>query len=205
MHKLKRVLALGAHPDDLELGCGATLAKLSDTGVSITALVFSEGRCGTAPEFDRAEETEAALKALGVASVVQYGFPDTLFHEHLNDLIKVIEGYVSELSPDRVYTMFDQDQHQDHRAVYQASSVACRKVPELISYETPSSHPNFTPTMYERVDGYIEQKIAALKIHASQSDRPYMDEETVRAAIRFRGLQIGLHATEGFFPYRLVY
>jgi LmbE family N-acetylglucosaminyl deacetylase len=77
---LGTVLALGAHPDDLELGCGATLAKLAAAGVRVHAIVFTAGNAGAGDGFDRAEETRRALTGLGVARVVQHGFTDTRLH-----------------------------------------------------------------------------------------------------------------------------
>lgn len=205
MPLIKRVLALAAHPDDLELGCGATIAKLAEAGVEITALVFSAGGRGAPGEFDRTAETRAALTSLGVRSVLQHGFPDTRLHEHLNELIAVIEQQVGEVSPQRVYTMFGEDRHQDHRAVYQASMVACRPVPQILAYETPSSYPNFVPTVFEEVDGFMERKVEALKMHESQGSRLYMREEKIRSAAHFRGVQVDLGQSEGFIPYKLVF
>jgi LmbE family N-acetylglucosaminyl deacetylase len=204
MTNVRTVLALGAHPDDLELGCGATLAKLADAGVRVTAVVLSRGGEGASPGSDRAAETRGALEALGVHEVVQHSLPDTRLHEHLNQLIALIEGHVRELSPDRVYTMFDGDRHQDHRAVYQASAVACRRVPQILGYETPSSYPNFVPTVFEPVDEFIERKVRALQMHESQGKRLYMHEDKIRSAAHFRGVQVDLGQTEGFIPYKLV-
>lgn len=204
MAGINHVLALGAHPDDLELGCGATLAKLAESGIQVTAVIFSEGARGAPVEFDRAKETREALGTLGVRSVHQHSFADTRLNEHLNDLIAVIEEHVRELSPERVYTMFADDRHQDHRAVYRASMVACRAIPQILAYETPSSYPNFVPTVFERVDEFIERKVAALKMHVSQGDRLYMQEDKIRAAAHFRGVQVDLGHTEGFIPYKLV-
>lgn len=204
MQKIKSVLALGAHPDDLELGCGATLAKLAARGVQITAVILSDGGQGTDQAFDRTEETRAALTALGVRNVIQESFPDTRLHEHLNELIAAIEKHVRAVAPDRVYTMFDGDRHQDHRAVFQASAVACRRVPQILGYETPSSYPDFVPTLFEPIDDYIEMKVAALKMHGSQGDRLYMHEVKIRSAAHFRGVQVDLGQTEGFIPYKLV-
>ena len=204
MDEVKTVLALGAHPDDLELGCGATLAKLVARGTEVTAVVFTNGSSGTGGDLDRAGETRRALDSLGVQTVIQHDFPDARLHEHLNDLIAAIETHVAEVAPSRVYTMFSEDRHQDHRAVYQASAVACRPVPEILAYETPSSYPNFIPTLFELVDDFIEQKVAALKIHASQGDRLYMQEEKIRSAAHFRGVQVDLGQSEGFIPCKMV-
>jgi len=198
------ILALGAHPDDLELGCGATLAKLVAGGANITAMIMSDGGRGADSRFDRAAEAREALLSLGVSQVVQHSFPDTRLHEHLNELIAAVEEQVRLVAPQRVYTMFHDDRHQDHRAVYQASAVACRTVPQILAYETPSSYPNFVPTVFEPVDEFIERKVAALKLHKSQGDRLYMHEEKIRSAAHFRGVQVDLGQTEGFIPYKLV-
>ena len=93
---------------------------------------------------------------------------------------------------------------QDHRAVYRASAVACRQVAQIFAYETPSSYPNFVPTIFEPIDDFIERKVAALKLHESQGDRLYMHEEKIRSAAHFRGVQVDLGQTEGFIPYKLV-
>jgi LmbE family N-acetylglucosaminyl deacetylase len=205
MEAVKTVLALGAHPDDLELGCGGTLAKLSASGVAVHAVVFSDGKGGGPTEFDRVAETRAALEGLGTTSVTQHGFVDTRLHEALNDLIGCIEEHVREIMPDRVYTMFHLDRHQDHRAVHEASVVACRKVRQILGYETPSSYPNFTPTVFEPIDDFIEAKVEALKLHVSQGDRLYMQQEKIRSAAHFRGVQVDLGQTESFIPYKLIF
>ena len=204
MQEVNSILALGAHPDDLELGCGATLAKLVARGAHVTAVVLSDGSLGAESGFDRHQETREALNSLGIQSIVQHGFPDTRLHEHLNDLIACIEQHVREVAPQRVYTMFHDDRHQDHRAVYQASAVACRRVAQILAYETPSSYPNFVPTVFEPIDDFIERKVEALKLHRSQGDRLYMHEDKIRSAAHFRGVQVDLGQTEGFIPYKLV-
>jgi LmbE family N-acetylglucosaminyl deacetylase len=204
MTAIRSVLALGAHPDDLELGCGATLAKLSAAGVAVHAVVLSDGKQGGPSGFDRAAETRTALQSLGVATVTQHDFPDTRFYEVLNDLIACTEQHVEAIVPDRVYTMFHLDRHQDHRSVHEASVVACRKVPQILGYETPSSYPNFMPTVFEPIDEFIEAKIGALKLHMSQGERLYMQEEKIRSAAHFRGVQVDLGQTESFIPYKLV-
>jgi LmbE family N-acetylglucosaminyl deacetylase len=204
MDKAKTILALGAHPDDLELGCGATLAKLTEAGWHVRAVIFSHGNVGASPRFDRAAETRAALSSLGIEDVHVHSLPDTRFHEHLNDLIAAMQEHVREMSPRRVYTMFKEDRHQDHRAVHQASLVACRRVPQILAYETPSSYPNFIPTVFEAVGDFMERKVDALKLHESQAERLYMNEDMIRSAAHFRGVQVELGRAEGFIPYKLI-
>jgi LmbE family N-acetylglucosaminyl deacetylase len=199
------VLAIGAHPDDIELGCGASLTKLAAMGVRIRALVFSQGRRGNLTQQDRATETRVALGTLGITDVVVCDFEDTMLWRDVNGMVAEIERHVEELKPFRVYSMFQEDRHQDHRAVYEASSIACRRVPQFLGYETPSSYPNFRPTVFEGIEEVLETKIAALRCHRSQGERLYMQEEKVRSAANFRGAQVDMGPCEGFVPYRLIY
>ncbi len=199
-----RVLAIGAHPDDVELGCGGSLAKLSKLGAEIHVVIFSKGRRGALSEEDRELESMTALNTLGVTKIAIYDFPDTQLASQLNEMIAVLDRHVEALKPDRAYTMFQHDRHQDHRAVYDASAVSCRTVPQLLGYETPSSYPNFAPTVFEDIGPELETKLNALNYHLSQGSRLYMQDEKVRSAANFRGAQIDLGPCEGFIPYKLV-
>jgi LmbE family N-acetylglucosaminyl deacetylase len=143
-----KILAVGAHPDDIELGCGGSLAKLAAAGAAIEAVVFSKGRRGALSDADRAAETETALRTIGVGRVTVYDFEDTQLWRHVTEMIAILDRHIAGLVPDRVYTMFQHDRHQDHRAVYEASVISCRSVPQLFGYETPSSYPNFAPTVF---------------------------------------------------------
>jgi LmbE family N-acetylglucosaminyl deacetylase len=198
------VLAIGAHPDDIELGCGGTLSKLVGAGARVRAVVFSKGRRGTLSDDDREVESLSAFAKLGITDVEILDFEDTRLSFFLNEMIVVLDRHVADLKPDRVYTMFQHDRHQDHRAVYDASAVSCRQVPQILGYETPSSYPNFMPTVFERIDEQLEAKIAALNCHQTQGTRLYMQEEKIRSAASFRGSQVDLGPSEGFMPYKMV-
>lgn len=198
------ILAIGAHPDDIELGCGGTLAKLARAGASIRAVIFSRGHRGTLSDEDRAKETSQALATLGIEDVAIHDFEDTRLCSSLSEMIAALDAHIAEVQPDRVYTMFQHDRHQDHRAVYEASAIACRMVAQLLGYETPSSYPNFMPTVFEPLDSELETKILALRCHASQGSRLYMQEEKIRSAAHFRGAQVDRGPSEGFVPYKLI-
>jgi LmbE family N-acetylglucosaminyl deacetylase len=200
------VLALGAHPDDIELGCGGTIAKLVKAGAHVRALVLSKGSVGNRDHgrYDRLKETCDALALLGVTDIVTEDYPDTKLSEHHNDLISCIEKHVRELQPDRVYTMFEHDRHQDHRAVFHASTVACRPVRQVLCYETPSCFTNFGPQAFEDIGEHVEIKVAALKLHKSQRDRPYTQPDAMRSVAFSRGLQAGIGYAEAFIGYRFI-
>jgi LmbE family N-acetylglucosaminyl deacetylase len=198
------ILAIGAHPDDIELGCGGALAKKVSQGHRVRAIVLSGGRRGVLTEADRAKETTKAFANIGIDDVVVYDLEDTKLSNKLNEIVQVLESQVREFRPVRIYTMFQHDRHQDHRTVYEASIIACRCVPQLLGYETPSSYPNFLPTVFEDISDFLEQKVTALNCHISQGSRLYMQQEKIRAAAHFRGAQVDLGPSEGFIPYKFV-
>ena len=198
------ILAIGAHPDDIELGCGGSLAKHASEGARVKAVIFSRGRRGSLSDEDRAIETDTALRMLGVEHISVYDFEDTQLWRFVTEMVEVLDRHIAASNPDRVYTMFQHDRHQDHRAVYEASSIACRRVPQVLGYETPSSYPNFTPTVFQTIEEHLSSKIAALLSHKSQGERLYMQEEKIRAAAHFRGVQIEVGPSEGFVPYKVI-
>jgi LmbE family N-acetylglucosaminyl deacetylase len=198
------ILAIGAHPDDIELGCGGSLAKLAAAGARVQTVIFSKGRRGTLLAADRERESTAALTALGIRDIAIYDFEDTKLTYSLNEMIDTLDEHVRSFKPDRVYTMFQHDRHQDHRAVYEASAVSCRNILQLLGYETPSSYPNFTPTVFEQIGEHVKTKVRALNCHKSQGERLYMQEESVRSAASFRGVQVQLGPCEGFIPYKMI-
>jgi LmbE family N-acetylglucosaminyl deacetylase len=198
------ILAIGAHPDDVELGCGGSLAHYTKLGAKVSVLIFSHGRRGAMSHEDRAAESTHAFAKIGVTDVVVLDFPDTGLGTMHCELVRAIEDQVNSRQPTRVYTMFEHDRHQDHRAIYHASTVACRRVPQLLCYETPSSYPNFVPMVFQGIEDHLEAKVAALKCHKSQGERFYMQEEKIRAAAHFRGAQVEQGPCEGFIPYRMM-
>jgi LmbE family N-acetylglucosaminyl deacetylase len=200
----RSILVVGAHPDDIELGCGGSLAKLTRSGARVQAVIFSKGRRGALSDADRELESRKALHTIGIDDVKVYDFEDTQLAGHLTELVAVLDRHVAAIAPDRVYTMFQHDRHQDHRAVYEASVISCRAVPQLLGYETPSSYPNFMPTIFEQIGDDLETKMRALRCHTSQVSRLYMQEEKIRSAAHFRGAQIDLGPSEGFVAYKLV-
>lgn len=198
------ILAIGAHPDDIELGCGGALAKLAQSGARIEAVIFSKGRRGALSDQDRAAETRVALGILGIEEVSVYDFEDTRLCTCVNEMVAVLDKHIAAARPHRAYTMFQHDRHQDHRAVYEASAIACRSVPQFLGYETPSSYPNFMPTVFEDIGAFLDVKIKSLNCHSSQGQRLYMQRDKIRAAAQFRGAQVDVGPAEGFIPYKVI-
>lgn len=199
----KTVLAVGAHPDDLELACGGTLAKLVDSGYDVHAIIMSPGSIGGNPALRPSEATEAG-RVLGLTTTTVHDLPDTRLSTHDVEMISVIEDKVRDLSPSLILTHSDNDHHQDHHAVHLATLRAARRHSSILCFESPSTTRSFSPSVYVDIDGYLDTKIRAVQTHRDQSGKPYMTPDRLRGIASFRGGQAKCIFAEGFEPVRIL-
>jgi LmbE family N-acetylglucosaminyl deacetylase len=181
-NRTKIVLAVGAHPDDVELGVGGTLAAHASAGDQLVILTLSGGLVG-GPAEERHKESRVAAEIVD-AQLIHLGFHDT----HLDPAsgpISAVEDVVRDVRPDQVYTHSNHDRHQDHRAVYQAVQVASREVGDLACFQSPSSTVDFRPNRFMDISEHLETKLAMLRAFESQAQRDYMAEDVVRATARY--------------------
>ena len=191
-----KVLAVGAHPDDVELGCGAALVAHRARGDEVALLVLTNGESGPQAESSRIDEQREAARILG-ATLHWGGFSDGAVPEG-RATVAVIERALRELAADVVYTHVPRDTHQDHRAAGAASLAAARGTSRVLMYETPSTR-GFAPTVFIDAAPHLESKLAALRAHMSQVLKNRMvDLEAVEAQARYRGFQARLRHAEGF-------
>lgn len=177
------VLAVGAHPDDVEIGVGGILAAHRDAGNQVVILTLSRGARGGDAD-DRQHESLASAELLGAR----------LFLEDLEDThisaadptVGIIERVVAEVQPDIVYTHSSHDRHQDHRAVHAATNVATRSVRTVCCYQSPSATIDFRPTRFVPIDGFTETKLQLLDCFRSQTElRAYLEPDFVLATARY--------------------
>jgi LmbE family N-acetylglucosaminyl deacetylase len=218
-----RVLAIGAHPDDLEILCGGTLARFAGQGDAVTMLVMTDGSAGHA-EIGAAElavirerEARAAAAVIG-AEFVWLGLPDEFAFNDEPTRRRLLEA-IRAARPDLILTHDPEDYHPDHRAtsraVFDASFVM--GLPNVV---TPSpAHPGVAPIFYfDTLAGvgfqpgeYVDvtptwaTKRAMLAAHDSQvAWLRYHDAIDIQAFMetvaRFRGLQCGCEYAEAFRP-----
>ncbi|MBN9407917.1 MAG: response regulator [Burkholderiales bacterium] len=181
----KRVLAIGAHPDDVEIGCGGALAKHQAQGDAIMILTLSEGMSGGDPA-TRAREAAQAASLLG-ATLRWGGMHDTEIPEGART-IGAIESVIRDWTPTHVYTHSEHDSHQDHRNAHHATIVAARGVPNLYCYQAPSSMVDFQPHLFIDISAHIDAKIEAIGAYASQvAQRDYLKDDLIRATARYWG------------------
>jgi LmbE family N-acetylglucosaminyl deacetylase len=199
LRQQKRVLAIGAHPDDVEIGCGGALAKHHADHDVLHVLTLSRGSAGGDVN-TRAVEAQAAAVLLG-ARLEMANLRDT----HITDgaeTISIIEAAIRELQPTHVYTHSLEDTHQDHRAVHAASLVAARGVPNVYCYQTPSSTVEFKPHRFVDITHYIEHKIALIGAYKSQVDRmESIQPDVILSTARYWGRFAGYVLAE---PLRIV-
>jgi len=177
------VLAVGAHPDDVEIGVGGILASHRASGDQVVILTLSRGGRGGSPE-DRQHESLAAADLLGARLFLE----DLVDTEITNTgpTVQIIERVVREVNPTIVYTHSIHDRHQDHRATHEATVVATRSVDTVACFQSPSSTVDFRPTRFVSIDGFTEKKLALLSCFESQSQiRNYLDPELVLATARY--------------------
>lgn len=192
------VLALGAHPDDIELGCAGFLLKLKASGARVYGLTFSKGEAGTNREGLRENEARQAAAFLGLDGYWVLGFPDTGLSGVIPELKAAIEAKVKELGITMVLTHTDVDVHSDHRAIFAATREAARAVPTVLCYEDVSTTNEFTPDLYVDITGYIDDHLKACAFHRTQDHRTYMDAHVLQGRAAHRGMQIGVHFALAF-------
>jgi len=198
------ILAIGAHPDDIEFGCGGTLIKHARIGNPIHFLIMTDGRYGADPALRRKEQ-EAACAYLG-ARLHWGGFPDTEV-QNMRELIVRIEGAIKEARPDIVFINYDADVHQDHRSISQAGVSATRYCREVLFYEVPSTR-HFEPDVFVDIHDVLDDKMKLLKLHSSQIDRTRVEDltilESAHSCANFRGYQGRVKFAEGFKALRVL-
>ena len=201
------IMAIGAHPDDIEFGCGASLIRLREEGSLTYGLVLTGGEKGhseTSSDPLRVKEARAAAKVMELTEISFMSFPDTKLHEHREAIRNAIEQAIARLQPDIIFTHNSHDVHADHRTVHEATHEAARGACTLLCYENPNTPPAFNPQYFIEITGYIEDKINALQRHKSQMEKTYADASVVRATAAFRGTQARVSLAEGFEPLRIL-
>ncbi len=203
----KRVLAFSPHPDDNEVGAGATLAKLASSGAEVTWVVASDGSVGT--EDDRAEglaqirqtEQEAAARSLGAHAVRWLGFTDTHLRDDPGALEFAVVAIMRELRPTAVFCpdpWLPYEAHPDHRALGHAVSTA------ILMVNFPLAHPDAGPAVQAPYIAYygtawpnttidvsetFQAKLDALMMHKSQFLPPL--DQKIQMYLTLKAMSLG--------------
>jgi LmbE family N-acetylglucosaminyl deacetylase len=204
--KTLKVLCLGAHSDDIEIGCGGTILKLigDGKGVACDWVVFS----AAGPRKGEADRSASAFMA-GAAkrTVAVEGFRDGFFPFIGADLKDYFEGLKTRVKPDLIFTHHRADLHQDHRIISDLTWNTFRDH-LILEYEVPKYDADLgSPNIYVPLDGAaVKKKIRfIMKNFASQAKNHWFTEETFRAVLRLRGVESNAPSgyAEGFHGRKL--
>lgn len=225
------ILAIAAHPDDVELGCGGTLAKHAKMGQRVGIVDLTEGELGTRGSVaDRYNEAANAATIMGLAVRENAQIRDGFFkndEEHQKRIIHFIRKY----QPEIVITNAPEDRHPDHGRGFQLVSDACflaglRKIETLDDAGNPQEawrpkrvfsliqDRQLEPTFIVDISEEFEVKMASIKAYTSQFYQPGSDEPITYIAtqnfteqIKYRdslmGKKIGTHYGEGFISVNI--
>ena len=220
--KRKKLLIIVPHPDDEALGAGGTIAKYSNDGWEIHALVVS----GHLPPLYSYEDFEVTKKEfiksseiLGINSYVFLNIPATQIDKYPRDqLNNKLYNAIEKFMPSILLIPFP-DRHIDHRLIYEASLVASRPIKaganidlvacyETLSethWNTPYIEPNFVPNLNIEISNHIEDKLNALRCYKSQLDESNSPRsiDAAKSLARFRGSQCNFKFAESFYCIRL--
>jgi len=198
------ILAIGAHPDDIEFGCGGTLIKYADKGHDIYLLVLTKGESGGSKD-ERKAEQERAARIMGIKKLFWGEYNDTEIPIN-QELIQGIEDIVKKVSPTFIFVHYFDDTHQDHRHLSNCTITATRYTRNVLFYEGPTTQ-NFSPTVFVNINSELKRKLEALKAHGSQVMKTNIEGLSIidiaRSSSHFRGIQGRVKNAEGFVPLRL--
>lgn len=181
----QRVLFLGAHPDDIEIGCGGTAAKFKAEGRAIAFAIasFAPGNGGL-----REQEAKAAAAKLNLSEVSNTLFfgripEDTLLAEK-NQLRIWMRDVSKRFQPDTVF-VHRPDGH-DHHSLVSEIAAGCFLTQAFYQFFIPRTEPEpgFTPTAFVDIENYIQKKIEMCACHGSQSPK-YISEDAIRSTAHF--------------------
>jgi LmbE family N-acetylglucosaminyl deacetylase len=195
-----KIIAIGAHLDDLELACGGTLAKAINSGHEVKMIVMSKsgyqhysGNFGRSDE-DAIREGKKAANILGVRDLVIFDFPNK---DVPNDstVVEALNKVFDEFQPDLIMTHWHFDTHKSHMNTALATIAAGRYFNSIVMFEpfppAGRSYMPFRPQLYVDITDTIDTKLKALATHESELKK-YGPEwvETIKARAKLRGFEL---------------
>ena len=184
------ILAIGAHPDDVEIGCGGFLIKSSKIGHKVYVLCVTRGDFTGLGQVREAEARKCA-EDMGAEKIIFLDYRDTELVAE-GKLINDIEKVVNEVKPGLVLTHSTTDEHHDHRAVAYSTIEAARYCPNVLCYENPLTK-DFKPEVYCDISEVIEQKLGLLSNYRTQEGKMYIKSDAIFGLAQYRALQSRLN------------
>jgi LmbE family N-acetylglucosaminyl deacetylase len=205
----RTILLLGAHADDGEWGCGASIHKWAKQGDIVTYVAFSAAEESVSPEFPRdILRTEifrgATLMGILKENVRVLDFPVRHFPQHRQAILETLVKLRTELAPDLVMVHATTDTHQDHETINRETFRAFKRT-SILGYELPHNCRVSEPAFFNPLGvADVKVKIAALHAYESQLWRASDLSALLEGQAVMRGSQIGVRYAEAFEVIRWV-
>ena len=206
----KRVLVLAPHTDDGEFGCGATIAKLIESGTEVYYAAFSACEQSVLPQFPKdilITEVKAATKILGVKpeNLLLYNYEVRTFNYRRQEILEDLIELRKKINPELIFMPSSNDIHQDHFTIAQEGLRAFKHC-NILCYEVPWNNLSFNTGCFSIVEErHINRKVEALAEYKSQAHRVYANQHFINSLATVRGVQIGKTFAESFEILRLLF
>ena len=200
----KKVLFIGAHPDDIELGCGALIARIAGK-TDVRCVTFSNNQKNPLLG-SLVEEHYASMQTLGVPRerVDLLEFETRRFQEHRQEILEAMIGFMREDDPDIVFVHTKSDVHQDHGVLTQEALRAFRGR-TVLGFDVIRSSYGFFPDFLVGVEeADVQKKLDALACYKTYEGKYYFSPEVTRATLIRNGAICERPYAEGFDILRIV-
>lgn len=200
----KIVLLVGAHPDDIEIGCGGTLSKYRGEMKDLSSVIFAP--CLEDP-LNRGilDEYHASMKRMGTTASFERRFARDVLEDSIQDIRDILHIHKESDPPDVVFCPSINDLHQDHRAVASACKTIFRDTATVLSYEVVRSTVDFLPNLYVGLGlADILEKQELMALYVTQKRRTYWNPRITSGVARYRGAQAGVTYAEAFEVWRMI-
>ena len=200
----RRVLFLGAHPDDIELGCGAFLHHIARK-TQVLCVTLSDNQKNPVLEQVKGEHFES-MAVLGVAkeNIILGPFTTRVFPDSRQEILEYFLKLRTEFKPDLIFTHSNQDVHQDHNTMTAEALRAFRGLTVLGFDVVRSSYGFFPHFLVEVTEEDVTRKIEALSKYETYRDRYYFNAELTRSIMVRHGALAERPFAEGFDILRIV-
>lgn len=208
-----RILFIGAHADDIELGCGALISKMQRSDkYMMKAIIFSLHKPHYETDAIR-QEAKQSLEHLGIKDYVMLDYKgcssENEFYHKRQKIYDILEELRDKWCPDTVVTHHEADTNQDHAQVFEESARCYKKHATILAYEFPNNYLNTSiPNVFIEVEEQdIDNKIKALSFYRTQHEKEthnYMDGKFLKALAMVRGQTIMKSYAEAFYTVRII-
>lgn len=203
MSRKQSILTFGAHPDDIEIGMGGTVAKLVGMGYDVYPVIC------TLPDFTKIDRKDQRKAEAMMSSKILGTRPPTILDLSPDELqfgrkfVALLDEIIQKYQPEAVFTQWIGDSHQDHYVLTRAVMAAARYTKNLLMYETTIpggiTEQAFRPQLFIDISDTLEVKTDALNCFNSQKARGgHLWIDAVVGRCRYRGFQIKTESAEAF-------